>query len=117
MGLFHFVEQHDAIRLASDRLGQHAAFAVTHIARRRAFQSRNRVALLVLRHIDDHHVALAAKQRVGEGQSGFRLAHAARTDQHEYADRTPRVFQFSARSADPLSDGLERMRLSNNALL
>ena len=34
MGLFHFVEQHDAVRLASDRLGQDATLAVTDVSGR-----------------------------------------------------------------------------------
>ena len=45
MGLLDFVEQHDAIRPAADGLGQHAAFAVADVARRRALERARRCAL------------------------------------------------------------------------
>ena len=45
MSFFHFVEQHNGVRLAADRLGEHAAFAVADVSRRRTLESRNRVGL------------------------------------------------------------------------
>jgi hypothetical protein len=77
MGLFHLVQQHDAVGLAADGLGQHAAFAVADVAGRRAHQQRDLVLFLELGHVDHGHVLLAAVQQVGQRDGGFRLADAA----------------------------------------
>ncbi len=68
VGLLDLVEQHDAVGLAADRLGQHAALAVADVAGGRALQRRDRVRLLVLRHVDRDQVALAAVEDVGQRQ-------------------------------------------------
>ena len=52
MGLFDFVEQHDAVRPAADALGELAAFFVADVARRRADQPADVVLLHVLAHVD-----------------------------------------------------------------
>ena len=77
VGLFHFVEQHDAIGLAPHRLGQHAAFAIADIAGRRALERRNLVRFLIFRHVDHDHVLVAAIENVGQGHRGFGFADAA----------------------------------------
>src|SRR6185503_21007691 len=84
-------EQHDAVRSPPHRLGQHAAGAVTDVARRRAFQLRYRMRLLVLREIDRDEIALATVQRVGERVCRLGLADAGRPDEQEYADRLERI--------------------------
>ena len=48
VGLLDLVEQHDAVGLAADGLGQHAALAVADVAGRRALEARDGVRLLVL---------------------------------------------------------------------
>ena len=78
VGLFHLVEQHDAVGRAPHRLGQHAAFAVADIAGRGALERGDGVRLLELAHVDGDDVLLAAVQRFGQRQRGFGLAHAAR---------------------------------------
>ena len=60
MRLFDLVKQHYRIRFAPDRLGQHAAFAVADISRRRTLETRNGVCLLVFAHIYRDQVAFAA---------------------------------------------------------
>src|SRR5882757_2956516 len=87
MGLLDFVEQYHAVRLSPYRLGQSSAFAVTDIARRRAFQRRDGVRLLKLRHVDGDHVLLAAIERLGQRQRGLSLADTGGAGEHEYADR------------------------------
>jgi len=32
VGFLHFIQQHDAVRLPANRLGEHAAFAVADVA-------------------------------------------------------------------------------------
>ena len=103
--------------LAADGLGQHAPLAVADVARRRALQAGDRVRLLVLRHVDRDQVALAAVERVGQGQGGLGLADAAGADQQEHADRPARVGQVGAGGPDPLGDRLQGVRLADDALL
>ncbi len=117
MGLFHFVEQHDAVGPAADGLGQHAAFAVADVARRRAHQQRDFVLLLELRHVDDGHVLLAAVEQVGQRDGRLRLADAAGADEQEHADRPARIGQVRPRRADPLGDGVQGVRLADDPLL
>jgi hypothetical protein len=114
--LFHLVEQHHRIRLAAHRLGQHAAFAVADVARRRALQRRHRVRFLVLAHVDGDEVLLAAVQRFGQRQRRLGLADARGTGQHEHADRLARVVQARARGLDALGDHLHRVVLADHAL-
>src|SRR3546814_11420454 len=46
---------------SSDPLGQHAAFAVADIPRRRAHQAADRMLFLELAHVDRHQRVLAAE--------------------------------------------------------
>ena len=86
MGLFDFVQQHDRVRPATDGFGEHATFAITHIARGRTLERRDGVGFLELRHGDGDHVLFAAVKNVGEGDSGFRLADTAGAYEHEHAN-------------------------------
>ena len=108
--LLHFVEQHHGIRPPPHRFGEHAAFAVAHISRRRSLQRGNGVRLLELRHVDGDQVVLAAVEQVGERQRRLGLADAARPHQHEHADRLVGIVEPSARRADALADHLQRVR-------
>ena len=72
--------------------------------------------LLVLGHVDDDQVAVAAVEDVREGQHGLRLAHAARADHEEHADRPPRIHQVGPGRADALGDRLQGMPLADDAL-
>ena len=75
--LLDLVEQHDAVRPAAHGLGQHAAFAVADVSRRRALERRDGVRLLELAHVDRDDVLLAAVERLGERERGLGLADAA----------------------------------------
>ena len=52
MRLLDFVEQQHAMRMLVDAVGQQAALVEADIARRRADQARNRVALHIFRHVE-----------------------------------------------------------------
>ena len=52
MRFLHFIEQHHAVRALAHRFGENAALAVTHVARRGAFQLGNGVRLLVFGEVD-----------------------------------------------------------------
>ena len=84
MRFFHFVEQHQAIRLTTYRLGQHAAFAIADIAGWGTFEARDRVGFLEFGHIHRDHMLLAAKEQISELARGFGFSHAAGADQQKY---------------------------------
>ena len=72
--------------------------------------------LLVLAHVHDDHVAVAAVEQVGECQRGFGLADAGGADEEEDAERSPRVAEVGPRGADALRDRLERVVLADDPL-
>ena len=116
VGLFHFVQQDDAVGLAANRLGQHAPFAVADVARRRAHQQRDFVLFLELRHVDHGHVLLATVEQFGQRDRGLGLADAAGAGQQEDADRRSRIGELGPRGANRLGDPLQRMRLADDRL-
>ena len=89
MRLLDLVEQDDAVRRASDALGEHASFAVAHVACGRSLEAGNRVRFLVFGHVDRQDAT--AEEHVGDGMRGFGLADAGRPAEHERADRPAAV--------------------------
>ena len=71
MRLLDFVEQHHAVRLATDRLGERAGILVAHVARRRTDETRHGELLHVLAHVDANE-----RRRIGEQELGQRRAPA-----------------------------------------
>jgi hypothetical protein len=113
--LFHLVEQHHLIGPAPHRFGQHAAFVIADIARRRADQARDRVLLHEFAHVDAHHRAVVVEQEAGERLGQLGLADAGGAEEQEAAERTVRVLQAGARAAHGLRHGLDRILLPDDA--
>src|SRR3546814_13901331 len=61
--LLDLVEEHDAVGLAPDGLGQHAALAVADIAGRRTLQGRDGMRFLELAHVDGDDILLRSEER------------------------------------------------------
>ena len=76
--LLDLVEQHDAVRVLVDRVGELAALIEADVARRRADQPRHRVLLHVLGHVEadeldaEHGRELLARARSCRRRSGRR---------------------------------------------
>ena len=66
VSLLDFIQQDDGIRLTTHSLGQLAALFIAHISWRRSDESRHRVTLLVLRHVDTHHGVLVVEQELSQ---------------------------------------------------
>lgn len=96
VGLLDLVKEHHAIRIAAYRLGEHATFAVAHVARRRALEAGDAVGLLVFAHVDGDQLALAAIKDVRQGQRGLGLADPRRADEKEDPLRLVGVFEVGA---------------------
>ena len=74
--LLDLVEKHDLIRPPTHRFGQRAAFLVADITRRRADQTRDRMLLHVLRHIDADERRVVVEEIACERFRELRLADA-----------------------------------------
>ena len=73
MRLLDLVEQQHAVRVLVDTVGQQAALVETDIAGRRTDQSRDRVPLHVLRHVEAQHLDA---QHLGQPLGHLGLADA-----------------------------------------
>ena len=117
MGLLDLVEQHHGIGLTAHLLGELAALLVAHIAGRRADQTRHRVLLHVLGHIDTHHGVLVAEHRLRQGLAQFSLAHARGAQEQEGADGPLGVLQTHAAAANGLGHGGHGIVLPHHTLV
>ena len=88
MGLFDLVEQQHAMGMLVDRVGQQPALVEADIARRRADQPRNRVALHIFGHVEARQLEAEAG---GELARRFGLADAGRAGKEIAADRLFRI--------------------------
>ena len=114
MGLLDLVEEHDAVVLAADGLGQLAALVEADVAGRRADEPRHVVALHELAHVDLDERVLAAEHELGERLGELGLPDAGRAEEDERADRALRVLEAGAGAADGLRDGLDRLLLADD---
>jgi hypothetical protein len=116
MGLLDFVEDDDRVRAAADRFGELAGFFVADIARRRANQAADGVPFHELRHIQLDQGIFAAEHEARQRLGQFGLANTGRAKEDKGANRAARVFETSARAADSLRDGLNRLILADDVL-
>ena len=75
MGLFDFIEQDDAVWMATHFFGELASFIVTHIARRRTYEAARRMLLAVFAHIHANQGIGTAKHPFGQGAHQVSLTH------------------------------------------
>src|SRR4051812_18838878 len=115
--LLDLVEEHDAVGLAAHGLGELAALLVADVTGRGAHQAADRVALLVLAHVEADGVVLGVEQRPGERARELGLADAGRAEEDERADRPPRVLDPRAGADDGVGDEPDRLVLADDALV
>ena len=109
MGLLDLVEQQHAMRMLVDLVGQQAALVEADIARRRADQPRDGVALHVLRHVEAHELDA---ERGGELARDLGLADTGRAGEEIAADRLLAVAQAGAGELDRGGQRLDRFLLA-----
>ena len=114
--LLDLVEEHDGIRAAANGLGELAAFIEADVARRRADEASDGVALHVLAHVDAHHRGLVVEEELGEGARSFGLAHAGGAEEDEAADGALGIAEASAAAANGVRHGEQRLILADDAL-
>src|SRR3954470_17297940 len=115
MGFLDLVEEQHRVRPPSDLLGQLARFVVADVARWGADESRHRVALLELAHVEAHHEVLAPEQRIGECPRELSLADAGRAEEEEAADRLAWVGEPGPRPAHRFGDRTHGFVLADDA--
>ena len=81
--LLYLVKEDNGKRLLAYGIRELAALLVADIARRRTDETRCRVLLHVLGHVESNDRFLRAKHRLGKCTRKLRLAHARRTEEKE----------------------------------
>ena len=115
--LLDLVEQNHAVRLATHGLGQVTALVVTDVAGRRADETRDRVLLHELAHIDADQVFLRIEEEGGQGLAQLGLADAGRAEEEEGAVGAIGIGQAGARAANGIGDEAHRLVLADDALV
>ena len=97
--LLDLVEEDHRVRTAAHRFRQLSPLLVADVAGRRADQTRDRVPLLVLGHVEPHQRALVVEHELRERPRKLGFADASRPEEHERADRPVRILQARPRTA------------------
>ncbi|MNM93621.1 hypothetical protein D3C81_1060010 [compost metagenome] len=97
MRLLDFIEQQHAMRLLGDCLGQQTALIEPDITWRGTDQTRNRVPLHVLRHVEAHQLD---PQRLGQLPRRLGLADTGRAGKQERTHRLVRGLEASTGQLD-----------------
>ena len=105
------------VRPAAHGLGELPALLVADVAGRRADEPRDRVALLVLGHVEPDHRALVVEHELRERARELGLADAGRAEEDERADRAVRILQPGARAPERVRDRLDGRVLADDALV
>src|SRR5690606_19633047 len=117
VGLFDFVEDDNAVRTATNGLGQLTGVLITDIAGRRTDQTSDRVPLHELAHVKLDERVFAAKQEFGQRLGQLGLTNTGRPQEHERTDRTARVLQAGAGAANRLADRFDGFVLAHDTLV
>ena len=115
--LLHLVEQQHAVGFAAHRLGQVAAFFVAHVARGRTNESRHRVFLHELAHVDADQMVFAVKQKARQRLAQLGLTHAGGAEEQEGAGGAVRVREARARTANRVGHRRNRLVLAHHAVV
>ena len=113
---FNLIKQNHGVRPVADYLRQLPAFLITHIARRRADEFGNGVALHVFGHIHADQGFFVVEQKLGQSARQLGLAHAGRPQKHERPDGLVLVGDARPRAADSVRDFFNRLVLPHHAL-
>src|SRR5690606_24335305 len=107
----------DRIWAAADRFGKLAALVIADVAGRRADQPADRVALLILAHVNADHRVLVVKQEFGQGAGKLRLTDAGRPQEQERTHRAVRILQTGPAAAHGVRHRADRFVLPDDALV
>ena len=115
--LFDLIKQYNGIRLAAHCLGQLTALIKAYISRRRTDETRHRVLLHVLRHIETDHGLFVTEHGFRKRLAQLGLAYAGRAEENERADGAILIFQADSAAADGLCNGRDGFVLTDDTLV
>src|SRR5829696_1054731 len=115
VGFLDLVEEDDRVRTAPDLLSELAALVVADVARGRADQTGDGVALHVLGHVQTDHGVLVAEEVLGERPRELGLADARGAEEDKRAAGTVRVLDAGEGPPYGAGDGLYGLLLPNDA--
>src|SRR5208337_251641 len=104
------VEEHHAVRAASQCFRKIAALLATDVPARRANELGDLVLLLVLAHIDAYQRVLRFEEKARQFLCQLRLPDARWSEKQEYTDRTVRSLEASERHPEGTTQGRHGLR-------
>jgi hypothetical protein len=103
--------------LATHLLGELATLLESDESGRGTEQSRDRVLLAVLRHIEGDQRVLVVEEELGERLGQLGLTDTGRASEDERTGWTLRVLQTGTRAADGLGENRDGLLLTDNTLV
>ena len=117
MGLFDLVKEHHRVGPPPKGLRKLAALLVAHVARGRAYQFSDLVALHILTHVEPHHGILAPEKELRERTGQLRLPDSRRSKEEKAPDRPIGILQTAPGSPDGPRDGVDGFGLVHHAMV
>src|SRR6185503_14584042 len=117
MRFLDLVEENHAVGSAAYRFGELAALVVSDVPWRRAHQSRHRVLLHVLGHVDAYHRRFVVEQGLRECASDLGLSDPRRTQEDERANRSIGILQAGSCADDCVGHRFDGFLLPYNAVM
>ncbi len=114
MRFFHLVKEHDLIRAAPHCFGQYAALIVAHIAGRSTNETRDRMFLHELGHINAHHRTVVIKEKFRYCFRQLSFPDTCWPKKQERTQRTILVIQTSTRATHSIRNRSYRRMLTNH---
>mmetsp|Transcript_1211 Transcript_1211/g.2447 ORF Transcript_1211/g.2447 Transcript_1211/m.2447 type:complete len:368 (+) Transcript_1211:1584-2687(+) len=114
MRFLKLIKQHDLVRPSSHRFRELPARIVPNITRRRADQTRHRVPLGVLAHVNPHHRGVVVEQKLGNRLAQRRLAAPRRPQKHKRAHGPPMGVQPRSREPNRVAHRTNRVVLPDH---
>ena len=117
MRLLDLIEEDDAIRLTTDRLGERARILIADVPWRRADETGHGELLHVLAHVDADQRRLVGEQELGETACQLGLTDARGPGEHERADWPAGIFEPRATAPNRLRYRSDRLVLADDRLV
>ncbi len=115
MGLLDLVEQEHLVGTAPNGLRELPSRVVTDVAWGGADETRNRVRLGVLGHVEPRHRCFRVEERLGDGLGGLGFADARRAEQEKRSDGAAPM-QARRVATQDVGDARERRTVSHDSL-
>ena len=117
MCLLNLIKQDNAVWFTTNSLCKLTAFFVSYISRRRSDQTRYRIFLHVLTHIDSYHILLIIKQSGCQCLGKFCLTNTGRSKEQERSNRFGRVFDSCFGTKDCICNKTYTFILSDHTFM